>query len=62
MYNAKPMASGIPIHVGRLLDPQMAIANRIVPAARKRSPGMKNTTPSPKRTEFMREVGPDSSL
>jgi len=34
MYNAKPMASGIPIHVGRLHDPQMAIANRIVPAAR----------------------------
>jgi hypothetical protein len=55
MYSAKPKASGMPIHAGMLLDLQMAIANRIVPAARKRSPGIKNTITSPKRTEFTRE-------
>jgi hypothetical protein len=47
MYNAKPMACGMPVHVRRLLDLQMAIANRIVAAARKRNPGIKKTTPSP---------------
>jgi hypothetical protein len=45
----------MPIHVRRLLDFQIAIANRIVPAARKSRPGMKNTIASPKQTEFTRE-------
>ena len=54
-YSVKPTARGIPIHLTNLPDLRMAIANKIVPAARSASPGRKNTSPSCKRIEFTSE-------
>ena len=45
---------GMPLHLFRMPDLQIAIADRIVPIAIARRPNPKNQMPSPNRIEFVR--------